>query len=62
MWLRCGASALFAHLAKLYPDVEVQHVRLWEDATRKEMEYNLEHVLRPHLRPIAHASKIGPHE
>jgi len=40
----CGASALFAHLAKLYPEVEVQHVRLWEEATRKEMEYNLEHV------------------
>lgn len=39
-----AASACFAELGKVRPDLQVEHVRLWEESTRRKMEYNLEHV------------------
>ncbi|CAJ1354081.1 unnamed protein product, partial [Effrenium voratum] len=40
-----GALALFTEFAKLRPEVEVRHLRLWEDEElRARMEYSLRHV------------------
>ncbi|CAE7206756.1 azoR1 [Symbiodinium pilosum] len=42
--IACGAAALFAKLSAVSPEINVQHVFLWQTSTRSEMEYNLEHV------------------
>lgn len=39
-----GAQALFAELARVSPDVQVEHLRLWEDSTRRRLDYGLAHV------------------
>lgn len=39
-----GVQAVFAELARTCPALRVEHLRLWDDATRTRMEYNLEHV------------------
>lgn len=39
-----GTQALFTELSRTCPDLRVEHVRLWDDAMRPRMEYNLEHV------------------
>ncbi|CAE7577719.1 azoR1 [Symbiodinium natans] len=40
----CGSAALLAKFAELCPEVDVQHVRLWDEGMRSKMEYNLDHV------------------
>lgn len=39
-----GAKTLFAELARSCPDLQVEHLNLWEDGVRQRMEYNLSHV------------------
>jgi len=39
-----GTRSLFSALAASNPDLQIDHVRLWEDSVRRKMEYNLEHV------------------
>eukprot|EP00747_Dinoflagellata_sp_TGD_P042489 gnl/TRDRNA2_/TRDRNA2_142107_c1_seq1.p1 gnl/TRDRNA2_/TRDRNA2_142107_c1~~gnl/TRDRNA2_/TRDRNA2_142107_c1_seq1.p1 ORF type:complete len:339 (-),score=71.03 gnl/TRDRNA2_/TRDRNA2_142107_c1_seq1:99-1115(-) len=39
-----GASAFLAEFGRLRPDLEVEHLHLWEEGTRGRIEYNLEHV------------------
>eukprot|EP00927_Polykrikos_kofoidii_P081551 TRINITY_DN7902_c0_g2_i1.p1 TRINITY_DN7902_c0_g2~~TRINITY_DN7902_c0_g2_i1.p1 ORF type:complete len:359 (+),score=76.90 TRINITY_DN7902_c0_g2_i1:183-1259(+) len=39
-----GAEALLAETCKLRPDVQPEHVRLWDSTSRAKMEYNLDHV------------------
>lgn len=39
-----GAQAFFAEMQKFRPDLEVRHLRLWEDDMRPKLEYNLSHV------------------
>lgn len=38
-----GAVALFEAL-QLHPEVEVRHLRLWDESVRQRMDYRLEHV------------------
>ena len=47
--IRCGSAALLAKFAELCPEVDVQHVRLWDEGMRSKMEYNLDHVFQPCL-------------
>jgi len=35
---------MFAALASSNSDLQVNHLRLWEESTRRKMDYNLEHV------------------
>lgn len=39
-----GARAFFAELKRSRPDIEVDHVQLWDEGLRARMEYNLDHV------------------
>eukprot|EP00933_Yihiella_yeosuensis_P075319 TRINITY_DN84646_c0_g1_i1.p1 TRINITY_DN84646_c0_g1~~TRINITY_DN84646_c0_g1_i1.p1 ORF type:complete len:336 (-),score=70.43 TRINITY_DN84646_c0_g1_i1:109-1095(-) len=39
-----GASALFTEIKKSRPEWQIEHVRLWEEGTRKQIEYNMSHV------------------
>uniref|UniRef100_A0A7S1FAD9 Flavodoxin-like fold domain-containing protein n=1 Tax=Noctiluca scintillans TaxID=2966 RepID=A0A7S1FAD9_NOCSC len=39
-----GAQAFVTELSRTVPEVQYQHLRLWDDAVRSRMEYSLEHV------------------
>lgn len=39
-----GAQAFFNELSIACPSLQVQHLRLWEDGTRKRLDYSLRHV------------------